>query len=809
MALGFRDCCNSSSYFYLNGIPGSVSPNDVYEIITLEGPTFCATYTTVPILNYSPPTYNLVEMTMQDNSTGSGCANCIANNPCPSVQNIQLSQFGPGSIATGTDCDIRAMYPMSVNCDITNPSFDGFADGEVRLVVTGGTYPYTFFSAGTNPAVYFGSANPDPNAPAPPDNTYIIIANAAEGVYNITTVDAQADYVVNTTCILDSPPAPLEVTVNASLVSIIGECDGALSISIDGGTPPYTVSVNSIPVITNTLTNLCAGDYEIVVIDSGEFPNQQVVTTNSTIGAPLPLNYPTNLCFTVGEICSTTFNLDFQLQVGTVYNLRAVYTCTNPQVLGLSTLLLRWEENVNIGVNYTGWGIGLPFQLSNGNVSFNAQCNQSPVNSFVRFTKIDPQTELPIGNYTTDVGFLSGLIGTIAQGTCAEVGGGGGGGGGGGNGGGGGGGPLAFTFQAVPAPCGQQSGSVVIVAQGGTPPYTYFTNNGGGPVSSAVPTIPLTLGNYTAYVVDSLGEQSAVLPFTITQLATTPINITFNSVIDTTDVGNYNEQIPAVESIGFGGNPDCTPNCGNIQINRNTMSEFNYPINIDINISGLGPGQTIQGYFILTLKLQNVFSLSSPVCVSSIDTFNLLGGSNGFIFNGTGYANTPGATTDNIFKPRPTNINAALLTASQSTGCVSALSVDDLDILFSDLCNIPVANAAELYSEAQDVWDASRVQTKIYNVGSAGSPITLSNGSGTFNVQFNGRFRPTNETCPPAKGFQWEIQFIRTSTDIVCTTLNFNGATYVPGGTQRYRASVKQVGAQNYPNIISTTQIIN
>jgi len=363
----------------------------------------------------------------------------------------------------------------------------------------------------------------------------------------------------------------------------------------------------------------------------------------------------------------------------------------------------------------------------------------------------------------------------------------------------------------VPAPCGQQSGSIIIVAPGGTPPYTYFTNNGGGNVSSPVPTIPLTVGNYTAYVVDSTGTESATAPFTITQLPSVPINMLFTSIIDTGDVGNYLESPTASQGIGQGGQPDCTTACPEIIIAQGEMSEFNYPININITIDGLGPGQTLQGYFIVTLKLQNVFSVNYPSCVSSIDTFNLLGGSIGFIYNGTGYPNTPGVTTDDIFKPRPTNINTNLLTASQSNGCVSSLSVSILDAFVSNQCNVSVATFEELLSFAQDRWDASRVQTKTYTIGSAGSPITLSNGIGEFKLQFDGRFRTASENCAPAKGFQWEVQFIRTSSDILCTTFNFNGATYVPGGNQVYRASIKQVGQQLYPSVngISNIQIIN
>ena len=67
MALGFQDCCNIYSFFYLDETPGYVSEFEVYHIITSQGETFCGRYRDVPPLNYSPPTYTLVEMTQFTN----------------------------------------------------------------------------------------------------------------------------------------------------------------------------------------------------------------------------------------------------------------------------------------------------------------------------------------------------------------------------------------------------------------------------------------------------------------------------------------------------------------------------------------------------------------------------------------------------------------------------------------------------------------------------------------------------------------------------------------------------------------------
>ena len=846
MALGFRDCCNSSSYFYLNGIPGSVSPNDVYEIITLEGPIFCATYTTVPLLNYSPPTYNLIEMTMQDNSQGLGCQTCIESNPCPSVQSILLSQFGVGSIAIGTDCDIKTMFPMTVQCDIENPSFDGFADGIVRLIVTGGTYPYTFFSAGTNPPVYFGSSNPDPNIPAPPDNTYVVVGNAAEGIYNITTVDAQADYVINSTCILDSPPPPLVVTLGASPVSIIGECDGQLTINIAGGTPPYQIVVNGIPVTVTTLTDLCAGDYQVTVIDSGQLPNLQIVTQEIQITNPNPIVYPDNICLTVGPICSTTFYLDFEL-TDTLYNFRPVFNCTNPNVLGLTTLVLRWEENSALygATPYTGWGIP-NLELSNGNVQFNVNCAQSVNNSFIRFTKITPETEQPVGPYSSDIGFLSGLPAAVSSGVCVPVfteggctdpaadnynpnatfddgsctyGGGGGGGGA----------PIPLTISNVSisaAPCGQANGSVIIFPQGGTPPYTYFVNG----TSYATPTIALPPGNYTYYVTDNGNppQQTGSFPFTIIQTSPTPISMTFTSTIDTTDPIRYTQQLSPQGISSCSGINGIVCDGSSSDINSNQITLFNYPIYINGAINGLSPGQTVTGYFILTLKLQDAFTLDYPDCISYTVDYNYNFVQAGDIIINDNLSVTydpvppfpPASLVSDTTVVRPNGINPNLLQPNQSLNCVPTFqNYDDVDNFFANdnSYGCDYSQITAVYGDSvagyQDFtnqrWGSSRKQVWQYQYATNAVPIIFNEGD-TFEIwiQFNSRFRPIDGgTCQPAKGFQWELEFVKTSSDISCTTFVFNGATYAPG--QKYLGSVKQVGNQQYPNIITNTKIID
>ena len=114
MALGFQDCCNSNSYFYLSDNPTFVSQNEVYFIMTDDGNTFCAKYVNVPSLNYLPPTYSVLEMTQF-----TSCSTCLDDNACPTTNPINL--IGDGAVIAVNDCTIKTQFPLEVSCYTVNP----------------------------------------------------------------------------------------------------------------------------------------------------------------------------------------------------------------------------------------------------------------------------------------------------------------------------------------------------------------------------------------------------------------------------------------------------------------------------------------------------------------------------------------------------------------------------------------------------------------------------------------------------------------------------------------------------------------
>jgi hypothetical protein len=619
MALGFQDCCNSSSYFFLNGIPATVSQNEFYHIITLEGPAFCATYTNIPALNYQPPTYTLIEMTEY-----TSCDTCFvgASLTCPAQETIFLSQFGAGSISVGTDCTIKTIFPMIVECFSTNPTFDGFADGVVRVFVTGGTPPYSFFNV-VDGTVYGGNI--------PVENSiYTLIDGALEGTYIIRVVDAQGDYNIIVYCVLESPPTELTVTRNPTQVSAVDVCDGTIVVGIADGTPPYQIFVNGFPTSDTTLVDLCAGDYDITVIDSGVGLDQQINSGIISVGQPNVITYPDNLCLSF-TFCNTLFNLTFTRQGS--FNNRASYTCDNPGDVGLTILLLRWIN---------GWTTTQ--QTSNGNLNFTSPCAQPLTSTQIQFSKISSNTEQPTGSWQSPLGMFQGISANVVQGVCVP------------SGGGGGGGPVAqptLTFTTSNAQCGQALGQVTLIASGGAgAPYQYLI---GGIVQTSQ-TVQLAPGNYNATVIDNNNTQSSAVNFTIGQ--NSPQNITMDLSIAVQSGQIVNGPISVNGNVA-GCNASTGVNCINVY-------DTYQPVKISVDLNGLPSGQVVLGYFKVKTKYQGVFNDTYIEGVWSPTSMVLTSANK----NSTSLTSTV-ALISNTTSPRPNSINTNLLTAAQSQSCPS------------------------------------------------------------------------------------------------------------------------------------------
>ena len=178
----FQTCCTrlieSDNYFGVNDlILASPILGNVYSV---ETPSFsgCAYLIQGPI-----PSGSLIYDGSKTTTTFYiSCQTCLDN---------AYSCFPPPppqpaiTYLLSNECDVITLFPMTVECDVINPSTPGGRDGRASISITGGTPPYTVTWAN-------GSISP-------------AIMDLESGSYPARIVDFYGDFTANTICVLSGP----------------------------------------------------------------------------------------------------------------------------------------------------------------------------------------------------------------------------------------------------------------------------------------------------------------------------------------------------------------------------------------------------------------------------------------------------------------------------------------------------------------------------------------------------------------------------------------------------------------------------
>lgn len=540
MALGFQDCCNQYSFFNVVGIPSTVSEYEVYYIRTVEGVNFCATYREIPVLNYVPPTYILLELTQQID-----CNSCIGANPCPAEETIFINQFLEGSVVVGTDCNVQTLMQMVVECRTTNPTFDDQTDGIVALFVSGGTPPYTFFSADTQEVL----------STTVLEDVYTVFPNATEGPYNMVVVDDAGDFIIPITCTLDGPPnIPIIVPIMTP-ASFYNAPDGSISFEITGGNPPYTILYEG-EVITGTLGNLPAGTYIFQVLDLETFQEISVEVTQ-----PDPLDFPEALCVQF-TLCGTEFKITMVITEEESFY-RPIYRSTNASQIGVISFDLKY-----VITQFTSGWVVQPVPVQREDIRFtqppgNCTNLSNPIFTFFGVGL----NQLPQAVYSSFIGILAGINVVVVPGGC----------------------PPSLTAEVTEGYCAGPPvslGKVRLEAFGGAgPPYTFFYSAGNGGAYTQVTSSILELvnGTYAVKVRDALGAESTPISVTVP---------TVSNIFRGTQVGFCSVIEP--ESPGVRGT--LTP------LQEGEYREFNVTVNKYFDFGTLPEGAIINGKFGVTFS---------------------------------------------------------------------------------------------------------------------------------------------------------------------------------------------------------------
>jgi hypothetical protein len=148
---------------------------------------------------------------------------------------------------------------LNTNPVATGVSCNGACDGTASVNVSGGSAPYTFFWS-------------------PGGQTTQTITPVCGGSYSVLVTDSNG--CSRTQVVVVPEPTVLLANISGTNPSCSGNCNGSVTANPTGGTAPYTYLWSPGGQTTQTVNNLCAGNYTVTVTDANGCTSTQTVTLN-------------------------------------------------------------------------------------------------------------------------------------------------------------------------------------------------------------------------------------------------------------------------------------------------------------------------------------------------------------------------------------------------------------------------------------------------------------------------------------------------------------------------------------------------
>ena len=210
--------------------------------------------------------------------TGAETVNYLWNNGAitQEITDIPVGEYFV--IASSGSCSDTAYFFLGNNLpviqdSIQNISCYGLNNGYAAAIVSGGTLPYTY------------EWNAFPGTPAVDNPNAEVQTSLPPGNYYVSVAEASADACVNGFSFTITEPSAMSInTENLNNVSCNGLNDGAITISVEGGTAGYNVFWSNGSMNT-AIENLAAGNYFVTASDA----NGCTVSTNYELTEPSSL----------------------------------------------------------------------------------------------------------------------------------------------------------------------------------------------------------------------------------------------------------------------------------------------------------------------------------------------------------------------------------------------------------------------------------------------------------------------------------------------------------------------------------------
>jgi hypothetical protein len=436
----------------------------------------------------------------------------------------------------------------------------GESTGQIALQASGGSAPYKYILNGTEVASNRGDSTLDTDS--------YLISNLSAGSYTIRIIDANNCISEPITVVINGPSSPLSVSSSVITNTTLSNSNGAISITISGGTVPYNYSwtgPNSYSSTNQNISTLANGLYKLRVTDargcilesnftveSQDTFNYNITQTNvsckggsngslSTFpsggnGGPYQVTWTgpngfTSTNFSIRNLVAGVYELRIKDNLGASFDLKSI-TITEPQnALAISSSFLNHvactgDSTGSFGLNISGGTA--PYSYSVNGI-FSKTSGLIGTNSDV-FTI----ENLSVGNYVVNVNDASGCTANY-QSVITQ--------------------PLtrvdisSFTITPISL-TNAVDGAIAIEAAGGTGPYTYSWTGPNSFTSTTKNISGLRSGTYTIVVKDAKNCLSNPRNFVIENPTPFVFNITS---INTPCFGSTLGSITTNPQGGYGG----------------------------------------------------------------------------------------------------------------------------------------------------------------------------------------------------------------------------------------------------------------
>ena len=411
-----------------------------------------------------------------------------------SITNVSAGNYSV-TVTDSRGCTISVNATVSqpvaaLNATATAASVGCFGQstGSVSLVTNGGTSPYSYaWSNGST------SAN---------------LSNVPAGTYTVTISDANG-CTFSTSATVTQPSAALSANGTSASVACYGGNTGSISLSVSGGTTPYSYNWSNGSTSQN-LSNITAGTYTVTVTDAR---NCTSTTGSITVTQPAAALSATSTKTNVGCFGNATGAITISASGGTTpysYNWSNGASTQNISSLSAGTYTVtitdarNCQTSLTTTVSQPAAALSVTTSKSDvrcyGNATGSATATAAGGTSPYTYTwstgaSTASATGLAAGTYTVTATDANGCTissqVSISQPAAA----------------------LSVSGSTTNVSCyNVPTGAITANSSGGTSPYTYLWNNGNS--ASTISNLPT--GTYTVTATDANGC-SASNSFIVTQ----------------------------------------------------------------------------------------------------------------------------------------------------------------------------------------------------------------------------------------------------------------------------------------------------